>query len=78
MQQLSKAQQELLNEIKTGASLIQINNTWIKENVFIQRGDGNYKRSNIKVVRKLVEFGLIKEKKQVHNLIKEFELNEQI
>jgi hypothetical protein len=73
---LSKAQIELLNQIKAGGSLIQVNNTWIKENVFIQNKDGKCNRTNIKVVRKLLEFGLIKQKPQVHNLIVEFELYE--
>jgi hypothetical protein len=75
---LSKAQQELLNSLQQGNKLIQVNNTWIKENVFIQTSNGTCKRTNIKVVRKLLEFGLIKTKPTQHELIKEFELNEQV
>jgi hypothetical protein len=75
---LSKAQVQLLNQIKDGGNLIQVNNTWIKENVFMQNKDGKCNRTNIKVVRKLLEFGLIKQKAQIHNLIQEFELNEQV
>lgn len=75
---LSKAQNELHQAIKSGAKLIQVKNTWINENVFIQLTDGTCKRVNIKVVRKLLEHGLIKTKEQAHDLIQEFELNEQI
>lgn len=75
---LSKAQNELFQQIKAGGNLVQVNNTWIKENVFLQVADGSCKRTNIKVVRKLLELGLIKQKPQVHNLIQEFELNEQV
>jgi len=75
---LSKAQNELLGYIKEGANLVQVNNTWIKENVFLQMKDGSCRRTNIKVVRKLLELGLIKTKQQVHSLIQEFELNEQV
>lgn len=76
--ELSKAQNELLQQIKAGANLVKVNNTWIKENVFLQMQNGDCKRTNIKVVRKLVELGLIKTKIQQHELIQEFELNEQV
>jgi len=78
MVKLSIAQEQLLNSIKEGKKLIQVNNTWVKENVFLQSEDGSCKRTNIKVVRKLLEFGLIKAKNEVHSLIKEFELSEQV
>ena len=73
---LSKAQTELLHQIKSGANLVKVNNTWIKENVFLQLNNGECKRTNIKVVRKLIELKLIKEKEQTHSLIQEYLLNE--
>lgn len=78
MLKLSNAQQELLDKLKEGNKLIQINNTWIKENVFLQDANGTYKRTNLKVVRKLLEFNLINLKPVLHPLVKEYELNVEV
>lgn len=71
---LSKAQQQVIDKINQGSKLIKIEKTWFPENVFFQNKDNTAERSNVKVIRKLLEKGLIKAE-QTHSLVTEYSLN---
>jgi len=73
--QLSKAQQEVVNYLQNGSRLFFTEDTWIKKNAFYLHPDGKYTRSNIKVLRKLLEFGKIKVAQQHGFLTVEYALN---
>lgn len=53
--ELSKAQETVINKLKNGARLFQVDDTWIKKNAFYLNTDGTFERSNIKVIKKLLE-----------------------
>lgn len=71
---LSKAQQQVVDKMNQGSKLIKIEKTWFPENVFFQNKDNTTERSNVKVIRKLLEKGLIKGE-QTHSLVTEYSLN---
>lgn len=73
---LSKAQQQVVNKLNAKSKLIAINRTWFGENVFFRNPDDSYDRSNIKVVRTLVQKGILNESATGHWLVREYTLNE--
>lgn len=73
--ELSKAQTYIITKMKNGSRLFQSEPTWIKKNAFFLHPDGTYERSNIKVIRKLVEFGKLTVLKQHGFLTVEFNVN---
>jgi hypothetical protein len=69
---LSKAQREVTNKLEKGATLHTIQETWHDENTFFKHTDGTFERSNVKVIRKLVEYGILEPLPQAHPLITDY------
>lgn len=75
MKPLSKAQQAVVAQLEAGGTIYQMPATWLPSHVFIRTG-ANYSRINIKVVRKLEQYGIVKAFK-AHELIMEYLLDKE-
>lgn len=74
---LSKAQKEVVEQLRNKSQLFSIVPTWFPENVFFRKSDDSYERSNVKVLRKLVEKNILLEQKTEHFLVRQYTLNEE-
>lgn len=73
---LSKAQKEVVEKLRNKSTLYSMAPTWFPENVFFRNSNDSYERSNVKVLRKLVQKNILLEKKTEHFLVREYTLNE--
>ena len=71
---LSKAQLAAIMKLEAGATLHTVKETWHPENTFFKHKDGTCERSNVKVVRKLTEFGIVSEQSS-HPLVIDYFFN---
>lgn len=72
---LSKAQKHVVSKLENKSKLIAISKTWFGENAFFRNPDDSYERSNVKVIRTLIQKGILDEIATGHFLVREYTLN---